>query len=307
MNTETVKLKGIEFGKSFSKSFLTYLKSPAMVWFYSLYFCTLFSMIGFNLTRNQNIFTGPSYYATLFFTYGLNGSSDYVSPWASGLLSWIIAPFLVIFIGVPLFFLQESGFSYNQIPSSDVSLGDYSFFNGDVYGSDLYLLNNYKFNLFYIGIVWLPILSASLITYIYKRKYKLKLNYIAQFCVTIVLSFLISWEFARYNDPSWYLSFENMFDSLTANRITPTFVVFDGFYHPMSTGVLFLVFHFVPVIVSVLVWFSIDAVISIRNRRRELKEKAKSLRISKPRDKFDTMSMKLPWELESEQEKLSEK
>ena len=147
--------------------------SPTFVWFFSLYISGLLMMIGFNIARLgftlDGIFGGPQYYAKLFLQYGLNATSEYASPWF-GASAWIFAPFMALLLGIPLFFLTEGGFSYNGVVSDPQGTIFYAFFKDDVFAYDINLFGD-KGNLFFIGIVWIPIIVASVNTILVKKKY----------------------------------------------------------------------------------------------------------------------------------------
>ena len=125
-----------------AKSWFT---SPTLVWFGSLYLYVLSSMIAFNISREgfnaDGILGGPEYYMDLFLTYGLNSNLEgtpYVSPYATGILAWIMAPFMAIWLGVTVFFLKRGGFAYNGVTFKDPS-GTlfFAFFSKSVYGYEI--------------------------------------------------------------------------------------------------------------------------------------------------------------------------
>ncbi|MHA2504626.1 MAG: hypothetical protein ACXAE3_17365, partial [Candidatus Kariarchaeaceae archaeon] len=190
--------------------------SVTFVWFATLYFFSTLCMIIFNITRvgfAEGIQTAHSYYADLFLFYGLNRLSEFQSPWLEGFGAIVMAPFLCIFMGLALFLLKDAGYSINGntraqdflLPVGDPS---YAFYKEDVvYGANV-LLFGMKGNLFYIGIVWIPIILASIATIIYKRRAQKSTNIVQQFTVNLVISIWLGIAIAKMTDPELSFNWE---------------------------------------------------------------------------------------------------
>ena len=255
-NTEVVKSTASP--NPFVKAITGFLSHPSMVWFYLLHITTLLSMIVFNIVRVgftlDGIFGGPEYYGNLFWYYGLNADPAYVTPYGQGFLAWITSPLLVIFLGVPLYFLMEAGWSPvvdSQI--KDLGTKNYAFFPENPYGYDV-SFGSKKFNAFFIGVVWLPIIVSSVMLVIYMHKTKKTVHPVLQFIVAFIISMLLGAEFARIQSPNYYFDLQKGFESMFQFRNRSILVQNKvGFYHPTGLGFLMALFHIVAMITGVLV------------------------------------------------------
>lgn len=251
--------------------------SPTIVWFVTLYLSSLLMMIGFNIARlgfnAEGIFGGPQYYAKVFLTYGLNATSDYASPWFGG-WAWIFAPFLVIFLGIPLIFLQDAGFAYNGIRQDPQGVFFYAFFKEDVYGYDINLWG-LKGNLFYIGLIWIPIIFASINTIMVKRKYGREISLAKRFFFSFIISLIVAMQMAKMTDPN--LSFnwgvDGIWFSLFENRYVNRFEVYDGAYPPMMLATLMALLQIIPMIITGLMEGGYNWYLMSKKRRELLKLK----------------------------------
>lgn len=278
------------------------LTSPTTVWFASLYFFSLIAIIIFNVVRTGGdinaVFTGPEYYASLFLHYGLNEGSTYNSPFASGVLSWLFAPFLVIFMGIPLFFLKEAGWAYNS-PFFEISQINktYAFFNTNVFGYEIVFLGQ-KGNAFFFGMVWLPIICATIVTAIYKIHTKRDSWIVTRFVINLLISFWLGLELAKMTDPNLYFEWSEFIPTLVDHRFTNNFVVFEGHYNPMMIMLLFTFFQIAPMVILGLVEGGYKS-LKIYLQKRDIfkSDENKTVKIS---------SRKLPWNESSEDELISE-
>jgi hypothetical protein len=228
--------------------------SPTLFWFYSLYLSCLLMMIINNLFRVgftiDGLLGGPIYYSGLFFNYGLNVEGVYTTPYESGVLAWIIAPFIAIFLGVVLFFLKDSGFTYNgntreMNPYLAPGNPTYAFFPEDVYGAGTVLFGM-KGNLFYISIVWIPIIISSILTVYYSKWLDRGDWVVSKFFTNFIIALWIAIPFAKKTDPDLSFSFSGLIQSLFIDRSINHFVIYDGHYHPMMIAFTLTLFQFVP-------------------------------------------------------------
>lgn len=281
--------------KDRAKSWFT---SPTFVWFASLYIFVLAAMMAFNISREgfnlDGIFGGPAYYMDLFLSYGLNSGENVRysnSPYRSGILAWIMAPFMAVWLGITLFYLKRGGFAYNGTEFKDPS-GTlfFSFFSKSVYGYEINIIG-LKGNLFFIGIIWLPIIAATITTILYKRKVKRDTSIVTRFIISAIISFWLAIEMAKVTDPTIVFSFQGMIDSLFVERKYNNFVEYDGHYHPTNLATAFLLFH-----IAVMIFYSLadnleTAYIGIRGQLRIYNRQREMLQ-----ERIAAGSKDLPWE-----------
>lgn len=276
--------------------------APSTVWFVGLWFYGIFSMIVFNMFRvlssggtfGEALFGGPSYYAHLFLFYGLNEKGG-PTGWESGIGAWLIAPFLAVFMGITLFYLRDSGFAYNgntRLEDPLLPIGDpvYAFFPEPVYGAGINLFGM-KGNLFYIGIVWMPIILASITTIVYQRKVKRDTSLITRFVVNFIIAVWLGVQVAKMTDPNLSFSLPGFFESIFSDRRTNAFVSYEGQYHPMMLATAFTLYQVVPMLVLA----TFDGVINLTGRVRQ--ERALyNQRMQYQRERQEGGISKLPWE-----------
>ncbi|RMG31192.1 MAG: hypothetical protein D6732_15030 [Methanobacteriota archaeon] len=232
---------------------ISLLTSPTTIWFASLYLFSLLAIIIFNFVRTgydiESIGSAPNYYASLFLHYGLNARSTYDSPIAEGIMSWIFTPFLVVFLGLALFFIKEAGWAYNS-PYFDFSQINktYAFFSHNVFGYEVIFFGQ-KGNAFFIGMVWLPIIAASVVTIMYKLHTKRETWIVTRFAINLLISFKLGMEMAKMTDPNLHFNWNEFIPTLIEHRYTNNFVVFSGHYHPFMMMVLLTFVQIVPMIV----------------------------------------------------------
>ncbi len=229
------------------------LSSPTLVWFASLYFFSLLSIIIFNLVRTgfdlASVATAPEYYTDLFLHYGLNAESTYQSKYLHGFSSWLYAPFVVVFMGLALFFIKEAGLAFNS-PSFSISdiNKKYAYFSKNVFGYDVVLFGNQKWNAFYIGQVWLPIIAACIVTIAYSRHTKRETWIVSRFFISLLISFWLATDLAKMTDPNYYYDWSLFFPTLFEFRYNNRFVAYNGDYNPMTLTLVFTFFQFIPMI-----------------------------------------------------------
>ncbi len=274
------------FSKQGIKSMLT---SPTFVWFSSLYFSTLLMMIAMNIARVgfiKGILTGPQYFARIFLTYGLNATSTYNSPWF-GASAWIFAPFLAIWLGVPLYMLKDAGYAYNGPRQDPQGVLFYAFFREDVYGFDVRIFGD-KGNLFYIGIVWLPIIIASINTIWVKRRTKRNTSMVTRFFVSFIIAVIVAIQFSKMTDPNLHFSFQGLMTSLFDDRKYNHFELYDGAYPPMYLATLMALFQMVPMIILGIIEASL-AYYELRKLKKQMHVGEKKEKVIKQKRPIKTM------------------
>ncbi len=276
--------------------------SPTAIWFGSLYLFSLLSIIIFNLVRTgydlSSIATAPEYYSSLFLHYGLNANSTYNSPISKGFLSWIFAPFLVVFLGLALFFIKEAGWAYNS-PYFDFSQINktYAFFSSNVFGYEVTFYGQ-KGNAFFLGMVWLPIVCASIVTVMYKLHTKRDTWVVTRFAINLLISLKIGLEMARMTDPGLHFNWDQFIPTLVEHRFTNNFVIFSGHYHPFMIMILLTFIQIVPMVILGLMEGGYKALkIYLQKRQIFQSDDEKVVRIS---------TKELPW-IEGYEEEIFEK
>ncbi|OLS20983.1 MAG: hypothetical protein HeimC2_35140 [Candidatus Heimdallarchaeota archaeon LC_2] len=271
------------------------ISSPTTVWFFSLWATGLLSMIGFNLVREgfnaDGLTGGPAYYSRIFLFYGLNEKSTYDSPYLDGFLPWIFAPFLGIWLGLALFYLKHAGFSKNggTFLDSDGTLS-FAFFGENVFGFGINIFG-VKGNLFYIGILWFPIISASIITAVYTKHVKRDTSIVTRFFFNFVIALWTGIQIAKMTDPNLSFSLQGAYESLFLDRKFNTFIVFDGEYHPTLLAFIFTLFQIIPMII----FGFISSLGNIYRNTKASMERYQIRREMHAKRKRDGYS-KLPWE-----------
>ncbi len=249
-------------GQKVLKILLRILKSmatsPTTVWFVSLYIFGLLSMVFFNIARvglNQDgIFGGPYYYTNLFLHFGLNNSSTYQSPLLTNpFLTTLFAPYLAIFFGMAFFMIPNAGRAFNSTGfSPQEGANSFAFFNQDVYGFEISFLFP-KLNLFYIGIVWLPIIASSIITIYYKNWLSRETSLVSRSIINLIIAYFVGVEFAKMTDPNFKYVWQNFIPSILSERRNQTFVVYSGQYFPLMLMTILFFYQFIPIIVMGLI------------------------------------------------------
>ena len=282
-----------------------FFSHPSLVWFYLLWVNTLLAMIIFNIARvgftPEGIFGGPEYFGSLFWYYGLNQNPAYITPFNPGILSWIFSPFIAIFLGIPLYVLMEAGWSpIVDSKIKDLGTKDYAFFPENPFGYDV-SFGAKKFNVFFIGIVWLPIIISSIMLVIYMDKTKRSVHPVLTFVIGFIIAMTLGLEFGRIQSPDYYLDFQKGWESLTQFRNRSILVQnYDSSnYHPTGIGFLMASFHIVAMIVGVVV----AAIMAIPKKYREF-QIASEIRAEKRRQTGGNESLKTPpWIIEREKRK----
>ena len=155
MNRNSMSERAKSYTLTIGKKLKGKLTGPTAIWFYSLYFITLFMMILMSFLENgvswSSFVDGPVYYLNLILNYGLNGiHGEHVNPF-NHFVSFFISPLFMMLFGVTLFMLTDAGFAMNGGAPED-PYGNFltTFFNEPVFGADVYIGDHYKWNLFYL-------------------------------------------------------------------------------------------------------------------------------------------------------------
>ncbi|MDH5400970.1 MAG: hypothetical protein OEY49_00655 [Candidatus Heimdallarchaeota archaeon] len=279
VNAVRIKFSNVlKLSKKEWKDIIIYrISSPSAIWFISIYVNTLFAIIGFNIVRDKDgtffdkIFGGPSYYSRLFLTYGLNSKSN-PGPWAEGMLAWIFAPFAVFFMGLGLFYLKEGGWARNSAIFSDPEgVKSYAFFSDLVFGYETNIFGKFagegsKWNLFYIGLIWVPMFATITITILYEKKLDRKTSIVTRTIINFLIAIWIGTIIARVGDPSLNYDWSNLWNNVMNERERNKFVIINKEYnyHPTFIAMYFVFIQFIP---SILLGLA-NGIIAIRKQIR---------------------------------------
>lgn len=314
-NIMTLKWPGYESKEALVEHVTFYTKSkasslfgPTTVQYLTIHVITLFFMfITFGIWKGfSKILQGPAYYQQMILTHGLN--SGIKVPFILDVFAIFTAPLVVILMGMVLFSLKTSGFAPNG-PGIQATAPEHryyevfsdfetwAYFSKDVPFGDIYF-GSYKFNLFYILIVFLPLILGVIIGSIINH---MKMNsktvvFKHYFYVLLLAGFIISVIMSSFTAPV-YISPWGFFESLFIDRRNNTFIrykwyyydsVDNGGYHPLS------IFDYL-----IIVWLPILAIITIIDKliitslTGEMRKKSESLQVQGKY--YDNDDMDLPF------------
>ena len=150
-----------------------------------------------------------------------------------------------------------------------------------------------KVNLFYIGIVWIPIFVASINTILVKKKYDKELSLPKILAVAYVLAIIVAIPMAKMTDPNLSFSFPGALDSLFQDRKYNHFEIYDGYYPPMMLSIMMTLYHLIPMVIMGLIEAAMNWYRYSKTKRAALKA---MIRI----DEEDKEIEALPWETDYE-------
>jgi hypothetical protein len=310
-NDENKYVKKIKYLGS-KEGIIQYTTSPTFVWFAGLYITSLIMMILLNLSRVglswEGLTTGPQYFMRIFMYYGLNAtyiSNEFILNGGA----WLLGPFVTVFLGLALIILSDAGFAFNSEMDDPLGTRFYAFFREDVYGYDVNIFGN-KGNMFYIALVWIPIISASIMVIIAKRRLNRTSSLVTRFVVSFVIAIFIGNTFSRISDPNMHYEWSGFFHSLFVDRRQNAFVVYDGEYPPMMIATFLTLIQIFPMLVmgSIEGGISVFKLIRLRMKlRRERMLEAEERKSTLTDEEIDEEAEDLPWEVDLKQRKKAKK
>lgn len=239
--------------------------SPMGIYLFSTWFISILIMGITNTLRgpSHTFWEGPSYWMSVFLTYGLNGGQDpNLRVIANPVLVWFFAPMVALILGFALFMLADSGFLRNgAFPVDELDFAQsHKFYSMEnIWGSELINPANPKWTNMYIWIVLAPIILGAVIsaTYIFIvfKIIKKKKKYLPSAKSFLLISFVASLSTGTsmaLMTGNITLSFRNILFSLFVDRKTNNFLIYglahtneQGQYHPIgvafSTWLLYLI------------------------------------------------------------------
>jgi hypothetical protein len=252
------------FGEVWKDWFLTALRaiwrkihSPLGILVISIWFISVFTMGLTNTFRGGSFWDGPSYWISVFLTYGLNtGQEATLRLVAKPVFVWFFAPVVVLLLGVSLFLLSDSGFF---LTSSEQAFDPSRYFSiQDIWGSQVVNPDKPKFTRTYLWLVLMPLILGAIISGTYnfimfkiikKRKH---IPSAKTFLVIIVLFALIIGIEMALMTGEIVLEFKKLFYSLFVDRRDNQFLIYglehggEGQYHPIAVTLTVWLLFLVP-------------------------------------------------------------
>ncbi|MHA2252037.1 MAG: hypothetical protein ACXAD7_16860 [Candidatus Kariarchaeaceae archaeon] len=258
---------------------------PTLIQIVSIHFASLILMM-FHYGYHEgfgNAYKGPQYYTELFLTFGLNRFVEDEIPaiFLSVPLSFIIAPMIVLILGVMFFFLQGAGFAPNgpgvEITGPEgefwqrqdaIRMHEWAYFSKDLPGAENYLMDNPKLNSFYIVVIFLSLFVGAVIGalinfYLFSTKVQPKIfSYLRFFAISC---WFVSVLTSVFSAPVYVLPV-GIFFSILVDKDTNFFVRYkwlkihdadNGYYHPLSTWWGLMIFWLAMTIVLISINFII--------------------------------------------------
>lgn len=259
------------FGEVWKDWFLAALRaiwkkihSPLGILVISIWFISVFTMGLTNTFRGGSFWDGPSYWISVFLTYGLNTGQDATLRLiAKPVFVWFFAPIIVLLLGVSLFLLSDSGFF---LTSSEQAFDPSRYFSfQDIWGSQVVNPDKPKFTKTYLWLVLMPLLLGAIVSGTYnfimfkvikKRKYIPSAK--TFFVIIALFALIIGIEMALMTG-ELVLEFKKLFYSLFVDRRDNQFLIYGlehggkGQYHPIAVTLTICLFFLVPFFVIFLI------------------------------------------------------
>ena len=252
--------------KAFGKWTWNKLHSPMGIYILVTWLTSILIMGITNSLRGEGhtFWEGPSYWMTVFLTYGLNGGQDpNLRLIANPVLVWFFAPMVALILGFSLFLLADSGFFRNgAFPVAELDFAQsHRFYNvEDIWGSELINPANPKWTNTYLWIVLMPIILGAVISAIYNfimfkvvLKRKRYIPRARSFLLLVFLGSVITGTALALMTGDITLNFRAILFSLFVNRKSNNFLIYgfeysnqQGQYHPIAVSFSIWLIYIVP-------------------------------------------------------------
>lgn len=261
---------------AFGKWLWSKFHSPMGAYIFATWLISILIMgITSSLRGEEHTFwEGPSYWMSVFLTYGLNGGQDSgLRVIAQPFLVWFFAPMVAMILGFSLFLLADSGFFRNgAFPVDELDFAQsHRFYSMDnIWGSELINQANPKWTNMYIWIVLAPIILGAVIAGTYnfimfkmvqKKKY---LPSAKSFLLLAFLGSIITGTALALMTGNITLNFREILFSLFVDRKSNNFLVYgfeyaneQGQYHPIAVAFSIWLIYFVPFLIIYLAFLLI--------------------------------------------------
>ena len=239
--------------------------SPMGIYLFSTWFISILIMGITNSLRgpSHTFWEGPSYWMSVFLTYGLNGGQDPgLRIIAKPILVWFFVPMVALILGSALFLFADSGFFRNgAFPVDELDFAQsHKFYSmDDIWGSELINPANPKSTNMYLWIVIMPIILGAVVSGTYNfimfklvKKKKKFIPSAKSFLLIAFIASLITGIAMALMTGDITLRFRNILFSLFVDRKTNNFLIYgfaylneQGQYHPIgvafSTWLIYLI------------------------------------------------------------------
>ena len=253
------------FGKWIWKKF----HSPMGIYLFSTWFISMLIMGITNSLRgpSHTFWEGPSYWMSVFLTYGLNDGQDpSLRVIANPVLVWFFAPMVALILGASLFMFADSGFFRNgAFPVDELDFAQsHKFYSmNDIWGSELIDPANPKWTNMYIWIVIMPIILGAVVSATYNfimfklvKKRKKCIPSAKSFLLIVFFASLLTGTAMALMTGNIFLSFRNILFSLFVDRKTNSFLIYgfeftgeQGQYHPIAVAFSTWLIYLIPFLI----------------------------------------------------------
>ncbi len=263
-----------DWGLATLKFFGKKLHSPMGIYFIFTWLISVIVMGVTNTMRGDgpehSFWKGPSYWMTIFLTYGLNTGQDITLRLiGKPVMVWFFAPMVTLLLGFSLFMLTDSGFlknGFDLVAENDFAQTHRYFSIDEVWGQELINPNSPKWVLTYIVIVWLPVLLGAVITGLYNFiifKLVLKKPYLPSVKLLLIIVFIASLVLGTtmaLMTGDIELRFRDLLYSLFVERRSNNFLIYgfayqdltgnQGQYHPIAISLTCMLIYFIPFLIT---------------------------------------------------------
>ncbi len=243
--------------------------SPMGIYLFSTWLISILIMGITNSLRGptHTFWEGPSYWMSVFLTYGLNGGQDpSLRIIAKPILVWFFAPMVALILGSSLFLFADSGFFRNgafPVDELDFAQSHRFYSMDDIWGSQLINQANPKWTNTYIWIVLMPIVLGAVVSGTYNfimfklvKKKKKHIPSAKSFLLISFIASLITGTAMSLMTGNITLSFRYILFSLFVDRKSNNFLIYgfefaneQGQYHPIAVAFSTWLIYLIPFLV----------------------------------------------------------
>ena len=255
----------VAFGKWIWRKF----QSPMGIYLFSTWFISILIM-GITCSLRGPGYTfweGPSYWMSVFLTYGLNGGQNpNLRLIANPVLVWFFAPMIALIMGFALFVFADSGFFRNgAFPVDELDFAQsHKFYSmNDIWGSELISPANPKWTNMYIWIVLMPIILGAVVSATYNffvfkivKKKKMFIPRVKSFLLMVFIASLIIGVAMALMTGNITFSFRYILFSLFVDRTSNNFLIYglgyayeQGQYHPIAVAFSTWLIYLIPFLI----------------------------------------------------------
>ncbi|MBY8999835.1 MAG: hypothetical protein KGD64_02875 [Candidatus Heimdallarchaeota archaeon] len=267
--------------------------SPMGIYIFATWLISILIMGITNSLRGpeHTFWEGPSYWMSVFLTYGLNGGQDPGLRFiAKPILVWFFAPMVSLILGSSLFLLADSGFfrnGANPVDELDFAQSHRFYSMDDIWGSELISISNPKWTIMYFWIVLAPIVLGAVVTGTYNfimfklvQKKKKYLPSAKSFLLLTFLGSIITGTSLALMTGNITLKFRDLLFSLFVDRKSNNFLIYglnyaneQGQYHPIAVAFSTWLIYLIPFLVIYAIFLIVGNLDKIWKNRNYLYNK----------------------------------